>query len=205
MPSIAKKRPTFANLADLEGTSCPPLASKGRFSSSCHGKRRIAMVLPTPPVSPQAPPASVSAGPVSAGPAAARPTSVHRIRTVRLQQGVSLRTAARQTRTDIRQLRLQEQETTDLRLSDLRKWQRALDVPLAELLVEPAGTLSPPIMERARMVRLMKTAAALMERAPTPAVHRMANMLVEQAGYSKVYNVTEGIVKWIKDGNSVIR
>ena len=47
--------------------------------------------------------------------------------------------------------------------------------------------------------------AALMERAPTPAVHRMANMLVEQAGHSKVYNVTEGIVKWIKDGNSVIR
>ena len=138
------------------------------------------MVLPTPPVSPQAPPASVSAGPVSAGPAAARPTSVHRIRTVRLQQGVSLRTAARQTGTDIRQLRLQEQETTDLRLSDLRKWQRALDVPLAELLVEPAGTLSPPIMERARMVRLMKTAAALMERAPSLAVHRMANMLVEQ-------------------------
>jgi rhodanese-related sulfurtransferase len=30
-------------------------------------------------------------------------------------------------------------------------------------------------------------------------------MLVEQAGYSKVYNVTEGIVKWIKDGNPVIR
>jgi len=34
---------------------------------------------------------------------------------------------------------------------------------------------------------------------------RLANMLVKQAGYSKVYNVTEGIVKWIKDGNPVIR
>lgn len=33
----------------------------------------------------------------------------------------------------------------------------------------------------------------------------LANMLVEQVGYSKVYNVTEGIVKWIKDGNPVIR
>ena len=129
------------------------------------------MVLPAPPVSPQ----QNSATPVSP-----RVSSVHRIRTVRLQQGVSLRTAARQTGTDIRQLRLQEQETTDLRLSDLRKWQRALDVPMSELLVEPAETLSPPIMERARMVRLMKTAAALMERAPSPAVHRMANMLVEQ-------------------------
>ena len=31
----------------------------------------------------------------------------------------------------------------------------------------------------------------------------IANILVEQAGYSKVYNVSDGIVKWIKDGNSV--
>ena len=31
----------------------------------------------------------------------------------------------------------------------------------------------------------------------------IANMLVEQTGYSKVYNVAGGIVKWIKDGNSV--
>ncbi len=33
----------------------------------------------------------------------------------------------------------------------------------------------------------------------------LAQMLVEQAGYSKVYNVTDGIVKWIKDGNPVVR
>jgi rhodanese-related sulfurtransferase len=33
----------------------------------------------------------------------------------------------------------------------------------------------------------------------------IANALAEQAGYSKVYNVTDGIVKWIKDGNPVVR
>ena len=33
----------------------------------------------------------------------------------------------------------------------------------------------------------------------------IANMLVERAGYTEVYNVGEGIVKWIKDGNSVTR
>jgi rhodanese-related sulfurtransferase len=33
----------------------------------------------------------------------------------------------------------------------------------------------------------------------------IANMLVEQAGYSKVYNVTDGITRWIKDGNPVSR
>jgi rhodanese-related sulfurtransferase len=33
----------------------------------------------------------------------------------------------------------------------------------------------------------------------------IANLLAEQAGYTKVYNVTDGIQKWIKDGNPVVR
>lgn len=33
----------------------------------------------------------------------------------------------------------------------------------------------------------------------------LANMLAEQAGYTKVYNVTDGIVKWLKDGNTVVK
>ena len=69
---------------------------------------------------------------------------MHRIRTVRLQQGTSLRSVARQSGVDIRQLRLQEQESADVRLSDLHKWQKALDVPLSELIVEPDASLSPP-------------------------------------------------------------
>ncbi len=105
---------------------------------------------------------------------------MHRIRTVRLQQGVSLRSAARHTGVDVRHLRLQEQETTDLRLSDLHKWQKALDVPLTELLAEPETGLSRPIMERARLVRVMKTVAAIRERTKSPAIERMAQMLAEQ-------------------------
>ena len=105
---------------------------------------------------------------------------MHRIRTVRLQQGASLRSVARQSGIDVRQLRLQEQESTDVRLSDLQKWQRALDVPLTELIVEPDSNLSQPIMERARMVKIMKTAAAIRERAESVKIQRMAQMLVEQ-------------------------
>ena len=105
---------------------------------------------------------------------------LHRIRTVRLEQGISLRTVARRTGIDIRQLRLQEQESTDLRLSDLHKWQKALEVPLTDLLVEPEGPLSRPVMERAHMIRVMKTAAAIREQSPTPAIQRMAQMLSEQ-------------------------
>ena len=105
---------------------------------------------------------------------------LHRIREIRLREGVSLRSAARQMGTDIRSLRLQEQESTDLRLSDLHRWQKALDVPLTELVVDDDLPLSLPVMERARLIRLMKTAAAIHERAPSPGIKRMAQMLVEQ-------------------------
>ena len=89
----------------------------------------------------------------------------HRIRTVRRQQGMSLRSAARQLGVTIRETRLQEDESTDLRLSDLYKWQVALGVPLVELLVEPDADLSRGVGERAQLVRLMKTAMALLENA----------------------------------------
>ncbi|MAD79911.1 MAG: hypothetical protein QF918_07655 [Pirellulaceae bacterium] len=106
--------------------------------------------------------------------------ALHRIRTVRLQEGVSLRSAARQMGSDIRSLRLQEQESTDLRLSDLHKWQKALDVPLTDLVEETDEPLSRPVLERARLIRLMKTAKAIEERSPTASVTRMAETLVSQ-------------------------
>jgi transcriptional regulator with XRE-family HTH domain len=105
---------------------------------------------------------------------------IHRIRTVRLQQGVSLRTAARHTGVTIRKLRVQENESSDLLISELRQWQKCLDVPIAELLVEPDAPLSRPVMERARLVRLMKTAAAILEHSSSTRLKRMARMMVEQ-------------------------
>lgn len=105
---------------------------------------------------------------------------LHRVRTVRLQQGMSLRSASRHMGIDVRSLRLQEQEDTDLRLSDLHRWQQALEVPLSELVAENDVPLSRPVMERARLIRLMKTAAAIRERADHDETRRMAEMLVEQ-------------------------
>lgn len=105
---------------------------------------------------------------------------MHRIRTVRRLQGVSLRSAARQMGVDVRRLRAQEQESCDLHISDLHRWQKALDVPVSELLEEPDTQLSRPILERARMIRLMKTAAAILERTSSTSIRRMAQMLVDQ-------------------------
>jgi Helix-turn-helix. len=105
---------------------------------------------------------------------------LHRIQDVRRLQGMSLRTAARQLGTDVRAIRAQEQASTDLRLSDLYKWQEALDVPIGELLVEDDGPLSRPIRERAQLVKIMKTARTLAETVHSASAQRMAENLVTQ-------------------------
>ena len=106
--------------------------------------------------------------------------TLHRIGHVRRQQGVTLRNVARRLGMAMATVRRQEQADCDLRLSDLHRWQQVLEVPVAELLVEGDGQLSGPVLERSRMVKLMKTAAALRERTAGTPAGRMVEMLVEQ-------------------------
>ena len=105
---------------------------------------------------------------------------MHRVGLVRRQQGISLRTAARHMGEHASRLRDQEEESTDLTLSQLYAWQQVLDVPVSDLLVESDGPLSRPVMQRAQMVRLMKTAASILESADNPAVRCMAENLINQ-------------------------
>lgn len=118
----------------------------------------------------------------------------HRIQKVRLQQGISLRTAARHLGSNVRDTRHQEDEASDLLLSDLYRWQAALGVPVEELLVDSQRPLSRPVMERARFVRLMKTAMAIMERSSTPQIRRLAQMMVEQL--TEAMPELEGVAAW---------
>jgi transcriptional regulator with XRE-family HTH domain len=106
--------------------------------------------------------------------------ALHRIGEVRRLQGMSLRTAARQLDTDVRSIRAQEQATTDLKLSDLYRWQQALEVPVSELLVEADEPLSRPIRERSALLKVMKTARAIVELAHPGPARRMAENLVTQ-------------------------
>jgi len=116
------------------------------------------------------------------GAASARGRSrrLHRIAEVRQRQGVTLRNVARRLNMSLPVVRRQEEADCDLRLSDLQRWQQVLDVPIAELLVEGDGQLSGPVLERSRMVKLMKTAAALRERTAGSPVQRLVDMLVDQ-------------------------
>ncbi len=108
------------------------------------------------------------------------PKQLHRLATVRQQQGVSHRNVARRLKLDMKTVRKQEDETTDLPLSMLYAWQQVLDVPIAELLIDSEAPLSPPVMERARLVKLMKTAMAIQEKAETNSMKRLVTMLIEQ-------------------------
>jgi transcriptional regulator with XRE-family HTH domain len=106
--------------------------------------------------------------------------SLHRLAAVRHQQGISVRNLARRLGCDIATVRDQEEETTDLSLTVLYAWQKVLEVPVAELLVDSDAPLSPPVMQRAQMVKVMKTVAAMAEKADSPAMKRMLQMLCDQ-------------------------
>ncbi len=108
------------------------------------------------------------------------PRKLHRLAEVRQQQGVSQRNVARRLVIDLKSVRQQERETTDLPLSLLYAWQQVLDVPIADLLLDNDGPISPLVLQRARMVKLMKTAAAIHEKAENNSVRRLVQMLMDQ-------------------------
>lgn len=104
----------------------------------------------------------------------------HRLAEVRKQQGVSVRSAARRMGVTMEQVRREERPDSDLSLSDLARWQVALEVPLIDLLEDTEAPLSAPILKRAKWLRLMKTVKAIGELDASPAVQRMAQMLEQQ-------------------------
>lgn len=120
--------------------------------------------------------------------------ALHRIRTVRRQQGISIQGAARKLRVEAKKLRAQEEESTDLHLSDLYRWQKALDVPIADLLIDNEGPLSTPVMKRAQLVKVMKTVEAMVEKARSGELKRMAQTLKEQL--IEIMPELEGVAPW---------
>jgi len=78
------------------------------------------------------------------------------------------------------QVRRQEDPLCDMPLSDLYRWQEALEVPVVDLLVDSNTPLSEPVLTRARLLRIMKTVRAMKESANTVAIHRFTTMLEQQ-------------------------
>lgn len=104
---------------------------------------------------------------------------LNRIAEVRKSQGLSERTICKRLQVDIQTLRELEEPTRDLTVSELIRVQSALEVPLVDLL-EDSNSLARPIQERAKMVRIMKTVAALDECLLSTRPKRLVSMLREQ-------------------------
>lgn len=120
--------------------------------------------------------------------------ALHRIREVRREQEMSLRRAAQHMHRDMEELRREEEAEHDLPLSRLYAWQKVLEVPIADLLVDTGAPLSAPVLQRARLVRLMKTAAAIQEKAASPSIKRLTQTLIDQL--KEIMPELEGVTAW---------
>jgi hypothetical protein len=119
---------------------------------------------------------------------------LQRIREVRREQGVSIKRASQLMGKSVEELRAEEEPASDLTLTQLFEWQRLLEVPAADLLVEPHAPLSAPVLRRAQLIRLMKTVQAIMERANQPGVRRLAQTMVNQL--IEIMPELDGVTPW---------
>lgn len=113
-------------------------------------------------------------------PAGGGPRPLHRIAEARRRQNISLRSVARRLHTSMEQVRREEDPHCDMPLTELYKWQHALEVPVADLLVDNDAPLSEPVLTRARLLRIMKTVRAIKESNASPAIQRFTTMLEQQ-------------------------
>lgn len=123
-----------------------------------------------------------------------QPVRYHRLAEVRIRQGVTRRTMARRMKVDVRTVKREEDPTNDLPLSVLYRWQRALQVPLTELLSDIEEPLSTPVLQRARLLRMMKTARAIQAKTKQASVRYLADMLVSQI--LEIMPELEGVGPW---------
>lgn len=112
--------------------------------------------------------------------ALARSQPMQQLGEARRRQGLSVRCVAQRLNMTVGEVRAQEEGRADMLLSDLYRWQAVLEVPLEELLADPQDALSPRVLMRARMLRVMKTARALRAQARSESEHRLAKLLISQ-------------------------
>jgi transcriptional regulator with XRE-family HTH domain len=104
----------------------------------------------------------------------------HRIAAVRVEQGISLSLAAKRLRIDIGEASEQENESTDLKLSQLYAWRDVLEVSMGELVVEPEEIPANPIRNRCQLVRLMKTVRSIIIESKSEVALILARQLESQ-------------------------
>jgi transcriptional regulator with XRE-family HTH domain len=109
-----------------------------------------------------------------------RPPRLQKLSEARRRQGLSVRCVAQRLGQTVSEVRAQEDEQADLLISDLYRWQAALEVPIEELLEDPEDALSPRVLTRARLLKVMKTSMAIRRAARSESERRLVRLLIEQ-------------------------
>ena len=109
-----------------------------------------------------------------------RRATLQQLGSARRRQGLSVRCLAQRLGRAVTEVRQQEDECADLLVSELYRWQTALDVPLQELLSEPSDALSPRIEMRVQLLKIMKTVKSLSREAKSVEMRRTVQFLTEQ-------------------------
>ncbi len=118
--------------------------------------------------------------PVSTAPALQCARKLHRLAEVRQTQNMSLAYLAKQLETSVAEAREQEQPESDLLLSRLYRWQKLLNVPVCELLLDPEDYPDNPIRRRSQLVKVMKTVRSILERTQETPIKILAQTLSDQ-------------------------
>jgi transcriptional regulator with XRE-family HTH domain len=105
---------------------------------------------------------------------------LQKLNSARRRQGLSLRCVAQRLGRTVSEVRAQEDERADMLVSELYRWQAALEVPIEELLAEPEDALSTMVSVRAQLLKVMKTAMAMRRQARSEGERRLARLLTEQ-------------------------
>ena len=122
------------------------------------------------------------------------PVENHRLRAVRQEQGLSLRRVAQMLGCDIEVVRREEEGHAELTLSRLYQWQSVLEVPIADLLVDSGAPLSTPVLQRARLLKLMKSVAAILQRTRDAGTRRLAEGMSQQL--KEIMPELDGVTPW---------
>jgi hypothetical protein len=105
---------------------------------------------------------------------------LHCLHKIRCRQDISRKTIARQLGTDVETVKKLENEYTDIPLSVLYAWQKTLDVPLCELLVETNVPLEPTNGAYTQMADIMKTAIKISRHSRHKPVMHMTHNFINQ-------------------------
>lgn len=108
------------------------------------------------------------------------PVGLQKLGEARRRQGLSVRCIAQRLGRTVTEVRAQEHEHADILVSELYRWQQALEVPICELLSEPDDSLSPRVLMRAQLLKVMKTAMAIRRQARSESERRLGRLLSDQ-------------------------